>query len=148
MRFLPYHPTLGRLAKAERRHDPQMPRTDVAVRFKALYPEELVERYRDGERDFTGINLLREELERIFRVRGRLPTPEDWQSEAYETPRWFMRGFTAAVNPLWADYRQFEPQFEWDYYGSFIPIELDDIPTKDLSNLDLSGINLRGAYLY
>lgn len=34
--------------------------------YKALYPEELVERYKKGERDFRGINLFRAELEKIF----------------------------------------------------------------------------------
>ncbi len=34
--------------------------------YKALYPEELVERYKKGERDFRRINLFRAELEKIF----------------------------------------------------------------------------------
>ena len=75
----------------------------VATSFNALYPEELVERYRNGERDFVGINLLRAELERIFDVRQRLPSdPSSIVWEGYETPKWFLNGFTAAVNPLWS----------------------------------------------
>jgi hypothetical protein len=31
--------------------------------FKALYPDELVARFRAGERNFEGVNLLRAELE-------------------------------------------------------------------------------------
>ncbi len=35
----------------------------VAKRFRSLYPDELLYRYKDGERDFRRINLLRTELE-------------------------------------------------------------------------------------
>ncbi|MBI4297477.1 MAG: pentapeptide repeat-containing protein [Chloroflexi bacterium] len=127
-----------------------MQSNEVATRFKTLYPEELVERYQKGERNFEGINLLRAELEHIFEIRQQPPSsPYYWPTEARETPHWFSNGYTAAVNPLWADYRDFEREFEWDSYGTFIPVEYDDLlPPRDLRGLDLSGINLRGAYLY
>ena len=106
--------------------------------YKALYPGELVERYNNGERDFRRINLFRAELEKIFTDRfadGRyieLPAP-------YED-----------FNPLWNDYRRsFESKFEWDAWGHFIPVEFDDLlPMRDLSHVDLRGIDLSGSYLY
>lgn len=123
---------------------------EVAARYKALYPEELVERYRNGERDFIGINLLRAELEHIFRVRQRQPTSRGFpRLSTSDVPQWFANSFDVAVNPLWADYKDFDREFEWDSYGTFVPTEYDDfLPPRDLSGLDLSGINLAGAYLY
>jgi uncharacterized protein YjbI with pentapeptide repeats len=127
----------------------KMPGVDVAAKFKALYPEELVERYRKGERDFVGINLLRAELEHIFRVRHHQPVRIDFsQLGSSEVPKWYTPFFDVAVNPLWADYKDFDSEFEWDS-GIFIPTEYDDLlPPRDLTSLDLSGINLAGAYLY
>ena len=111
---------------------------EIVRSYKALYPEELVERYNNGERDFRRINLFRAELERIFTDRiadGRyieLPTPSE------------------DFNPLWTDYRwSFESDFEWDASGHFIPVEFDDLlPMRDLSRVDLRGIDLSGSYLY
>lgn len=111
---------------------------EIVRSYKALYPEELVERYNNGERDFRRINLFRAELERIFTDRiadGRyieLPTlSEDF-------------------NPLWTDYRwSLESEFEWDASGHFIPVEFDDLlPMRDLSHVDFRGIDLSGSYLY
>ena len=111
---------------------------EIVRSYNALYPEELVERYNNGERDFRQINLFRAELEKIFTDRianGRyieLPTPSE------------------DFNPLWTDfYRSFESEFEWDASGHFIPVEFDDLlPMRDLSHVDLRGIDLSGSYLY
>lgn len=123
---------------------------DIATMYKALYPGELVDRYRKGERNFLGINLLRAELEHIFRVRQRQPMSIGFpRLVTTEVPQWFANSFDVAVNPLWADYEDFDREFEWDSYGTFVPTEYDDLlPPRDLSGLDLSGINLDGAYLY
>lgn len=106
--------------------------------YKALYPEELIARYKKGERDFRGINLFRAELEEIFadRFAGGQNVELPCASEEF--------------NPLWNDYwRGFEREFEWDAWGHFIPSEFDDIlPLRDLSNADLRGIDLSGSYLY
>ena len=91
--------------------------------YKALYPEELVERYEKGQRDFRGINLFRAELEQIITQRfaqGQHITPPDASKD---------------FNPLWEDYRSCswdDNNFEWDSYGYFIPEEFDDIlPIRD-----------------
>lgn len=106
--------------------------------YKALYPEELVERYKKGERDFRGINLFRDELERIISERFAA-------GRHVELPTAFQD-----FNPLWSDYRLgFEREFEWDAWGNFIPTEFDDLlPMRDLSGVDLSGVDLSGSYLY
>ena len=59
--------------------------------YKALYPEELVERYRKGERDFRGINLFRDELEKIFADRLAAGRNIELPSASEE------------FNPLWND---------------------------------------------
>ena len=111
---------------------------EIIKPYKALYPEELMERYRLGERNFEGINLLRAELEYILNSRcseGRsVPFPPE----------------PSVVNPLWADYKySFDREFEWDSFGRFVPTEYDDLlPPRDLTGVALSGINLAGAYLY
>ena len=112
--------------------------------FKALYPDELVARFRAGERDFEGINLLRAELESIL---GPTVVPFDsWYLPASLSSGEMARG---PACPLWADRWDVEPRFEWDRYGRFCPVELDDLPeTKDLAGVDLRGINLSSAYLY
>lgn len=127
-----------------------MSSVDIATMYKALYPEELIDRYHKGERNFVGINLLRRELEHIFQVRQRQPLNISFpQLATTGVPKWYTPFFDATVNPLWADYKDFDREFEWDSYGIFIPIEYDDLlPPRDLSGLDLSGINLDGAYLY
>jgi uncharacterized protein YjbI with pentapeptide repeats len=106
--------------------------------FNALYPEELLERYNAGERDFPRINLLRAELERILG-----PTTNTTLGEA----EWTRAG---GFNPLWDDFHNpLNRRFEWDDYGAFVPIECDDIlPDRDLSKANLTGINLEGSYLY
>lgn len=111
---------------------------EVAKAYKALYPEELLERYNAGERNFQGINLLRAELEHIVEP-GSLHLwidPMQPESEAY--------------SPLWADFRNpVDRRFEWDFWGRFIPIEYDDLlPPRDLAGVNLSGVDLTGAYLY
>ncbi len=106
--------------------------------YKALYPEELVERYKKGERDFRGINLFRAELENIFSDRFAAGHFVELPSASEE------------FNPLWNDSRlSFESEFEWDAGGHFIPVEFDDIlPIRDLSGVDLREIDLSGSYLY
>lgn len=106
--------------------------------YKALYPEELVERYKKGERDFRGINLFRAELEKIVADRFAAGRQVELPAASVE------------FNPLWNDYRwSFESEFEWDLWGHFIPEEFDDIlPIRDLSYVDLRGIDLSGSYLY
>ena len=123
---------------------------DIATRYNALYPEELVDRYHKGERNFVGINLLRRELEYIFQVRQRRSLSISFaQLTTTEVPKWYTPFFDVAVNRLWADYKDYDREFEWDSYGTFIPTEYDDLlPPRDLAGLDLSGINLAGAYLY
>lgn len=110
---------------------------DLIHFYKALYPEELVERYKKGERDFRGINLFRAELEKIFADRIAA-------GQYIELPS------ASEFNPLWMDYRGvIEREFEWDWSGHFIPDEFDDIlPMRDLSHIDLSGIDLSWSYLY
>lgn len=87
--------------------------------FKALYPDELVTRYRAGERDFKGINLLRAELETIV---GPTVVPFDsW----YFPPSATSGGTTNTRScPLWADRFDVEGRFEWDLGGRFCPAEL------------------------
>ena len=112
--------------------------------FKALYPEELVSRYRSGERDFEGINLLRAELETIV---GPTVVPFD----TWYVPPSPSFGETARgpFCPLWADHADVERRFEWDLSGRFCPSELGGLPeTKILTGADLRGINLSYAYLY
>ena len=112
----------------------------VVRAYNALYPEELIERYKEGQRDFRGINLFRAELEQIATQRfaeGHVVVLPDVSTE---------------FNPLWDDYRSINwdgNNFYWDDYGYFTPEELDDIPPmRDLSNADLEGIDLSGSYLY
>jgi uncharacterized protein YjbI with pentapeptide repeats len=106
--------------------------------LSALSPEELRSRYAAGERNFPRINLLRTELEKILGLEVQLDLIEP------------MYTWLRHYNPLWADFHHtFEQRFEWDSYGSFIPIELDDMPsTRDLSGVDFKEINLEGSYLY
>ena len=105
--------------------------------YKALYPEELVERYNKGERNFRGINLFRDELEKIL-------------ADRFAAGRYVeLPASSEDFNPLWNDSRSFESEFEWDGWGHFIPTEFDDIlPMRDLSHADLRGIDLSGSYLY
>jgi uncharacterized protein YjbI with pentapeptide repeats len=108
--------------------------------YNALYPEELIERYKRGERDFRGINLFRAELEQIIAKRFAM-------GQHIELPH-----ASEDFNPLWEDYRSYnfdDAKFDWDSDGYFIPEEFEDIlPMRDLSNADLEGINLSGSYLY
>ena len=140
----------------------------AASSWNALTPEELVEKYAGGERTFVGINLLKAEIEYILQARPSrreyaplvYPTEistepdeddddyyyNDWAEPA--EPLWFYRNFDSAVNPLWADYRNYDPEFQW--FGSlrFYDEEYEEIPTKLLTGIDFREINLRGAYLY
>lgn len=106
--------------------------------FNALYLNELLERYRGGERDFARTNLLREELEHIL---GPIVN-----TLLFEPVYAWLR----KVNPLWTDFHNpIDRRFEWDTYGAFIPIEYDGLlPDRDVSGVDLSDINLEGSYLY
>jgi len=114
---------------------------DTAKVFNALYPEELLERYNSGERNFAKINLLRRELESIL-------------GETVETSR-VDRGIRLEnFNELWSDFKS-PPDymfrikgFEWNSSGTFFSEELDDIPERDFSNVNLSNIDLKGSYLY
>ncbi len=112
--------------------------------FKALYPDELVARYRAGERDFQGINLLRAELEAIL---GPTVIPFDtWYVPPSPSVEETTRG---PFCPLWADHFDVEPRFEWDVSGRFCPSALGDLPeTKILTGVDLRGIDVSYAYLY
>ena len=115
----------------------------VAKAYKALYPEELIERYDAGERDFEGVNLLRIELEQILgpRLNGELELIALGRNEAGGLDPYFF--------DLWTDFcKPIEQRFEWDSYGRFIPSQLKELGLKDLGGADLSGINLAGAYLY
>lgn len=141
----------------------------IASTWKALTPTELLQRYATGERDFVGINLLRTEIEYILQVRPsrkeneiivpsvREPEEEpDYSPYGYPLnpgpPVWFHGNFDTAVNPLWADYRSYNSEFQWfdsvRFYDEAYEDGQDDIPTKSLSGVDLQGINLTGAYLY
>jgi uncharacterized protein YjbI with pentapeptide repeats len=112
--------------------------------FNALYPEELLERYNAGERNFAKINLLRRELESIL--------GETVDTALIEPGYKRLENF----NELWSDFYNPVPsflpgsrRFEWDSYGRFIPKELDDLVSeRDLSNVNLSNIALKGSYLY
>ena len=139
----------------------------VALKWKALTSGELLERYSNGEREFVGINLLRTEIEHILQARpsriefpalpavpftlgdgeeaGDEPYYYDWDTGP---PVWFHRNFDASVNPLWADYRSYDPEFQWFGSERFYDEEYEDIPTKSLSGCDLQKIDLTGAYLY
>jgi len=138
----------------------------VATVWKALTPSELLERYGNGERDFAGVNLLRAEIEYILQARPSriefpaLPTvpislgdEEEVGSDPYYDwdpgpPVWFHRNFDVWVNPVWADYRSYDPEFQWFGSERFYDEEYEDIPTKLLSGCDLQEIDLTGAYLY
>ena len=115
-----------------------MPIESTAKVFNALYPEELLEGYKAGERNFAKINLLREELEHILG-----PTASTDLVEPMYT--WLDK-----CNPLWADFHNpIDRRFEWDAYGAFIPVEYDDLlPDRNLSGANLSNVNLEGSYLY
>lgn len=115
----------------------------TAKYYNALYPEEILKRYSAGERTFVNINLLRKELESIM-------------GETIETAI-VAPGYVSekSSNPLWLDFLNLVPsdlpgsqQFDWDRYGRFGHEGLDEIPEKDLSNTNLSNINLAGSYLY
>jgi hypothetical protein len=107
----------------------------IADQFRALYPDELVKRYGQGERDFERINVLRTELEEIGRRRRRQLDVSPKMAERH--------------NPLWADFRSpVDREFEWDAYGHCIPVEYDDLPMRDLRGAHLVEANLEGSYLY
>ena len=109
----------------------------VAAKFNALYPEQLVAQYQAGRRDFRAINLLRSELESIEARRkyALLTEPTEWLSQP--------------INPRWAEFRYgAEWNFEWDSYGRFVPVELEEIPARNLRNVDLSAADFRGSYIY
>lgn len=116
--------------------------------LRALYPDELVERYAAGERDFHGINLLRAELEGLASEIGPYPgLPQPGVPFGY---------WGHQVSPLWVDRRTWQPIFHWegDEFECLLEEsweEQEDWPevaVKDLSGGDLSDINLQGAYLY
>lgn len=110
-------------------------KTTVADEFRALTPAEFLSRYAEGERDFRRINLLRAELELIAAGRRAPPRASANLAERH--------------NPLWADYRNvIDREFEWDAFGHFIPIELDELPPRDLASAVLSDARLDGSYLY
>ena len=114
-----------------------MPIEKTSTLFNALYPEELLERYSAGERNFLRSNLFRKELEHILGV----TTDTSIITPAYT---WLEK-----FNLLWADFHDpIHRRFEWDTYGAFIPIEYDDLLDTNLSGLDLSEINFQGSYLY
>jgi len=115
-----------------------MPIEKTATVFNALYPEELLERYSSGERNFLRINLFRQELEHILGS----TTDTDIITPSYT---WLEK-----FNLLWSDFHNpIHQRFEWDSYGAFIPTEYDDLlDTNNLSSANLSGINFEGSYLY
>lgn len=117
--------------------------------LRALYPDELLERYAAGERDFHGINLLRAELEGLASEIG----PHHWLPQ----PGVPFGYWGSQVSPLWVDRRTpWEPIFHWD--GDEFECLLEEsweeqedwpeVAVKNLGGADLSDINLQGAYLY
>jgi uncharacterized protein YjbI with pentapeptide repeats len=118
--------------------------------LRALYPEELLEGYASGERDFRGVNLLRAAIE---------PLAETIERWSYDPPQPGVPSgyWRQTVSPLWVDrQRVWEPLFHWEDDG-FQPLleatweEQEDWPEieqTDLSGQNLSGLNLQGAYLY
>lgn len=127
-------------------------RATVVQDFRALYPDELLERYAAGERDFHGINLLRSELEAL--ASDINPTSYSIDPPSSGVPFGYWRN---QVSPLWVDRRKtWEPVFHWegDEFECLVEEsweEQEDRPEvtmKDLSGADLSDINLQGAYLY
>ncbi len=114
-----------------------MPTEETAKVLNALYAEELLERYKLGERNFERINLLRKELESILGATT--------DTDLIQSPHTLLDKF----NPLWMDCRNFVyRRVEWASYGRFIPKEYGDILPRELGGVNLSGINLEGSYLY
>jgi uncharacterized protein YjbI with pentapeptide repeats len=121
----------------------------LVVGLRALYPDELLQRYAAGERDFHGINLLRAEIEGLAsEIDARHELPEAGVPFGY---------WGHQVSPLWVDRRMlWEPLFHWE--GDEFQCLLEDsweehaewpeVAVKDLRGADLSDINLQGAYLY
>lgn len=106
----------------------------VADQLRALNPEDLSAAYKRGRRRFRAINLLRRELEANYGDSRRFDS-----AEHPDATKW---------NPLWLDYQGLR-DCSWDQSGRCLFEERDDLPdARNLSNLDLHGIDLQGSYLY
>jgi uncharacterized protein YjbI with pentapeptide repeats len=126
--------------------------------FRCLSPEEFVAAYAGGRRDFRGINLLREYLEALAQgidAREYRP-PTDHPRFGY---------WRESVSPLWVDRMRWQPPaelydgspvFHWES-DAFEPLlerdwenqeEYPEVEVVDLEGVDLSEINLQGAYLH
>jgi uncharacterized protein YjbI with pentapeptide repeats len=118
--------------------------------FRALYPEELLERYAAGERDFSGINLHRREIEAVAE---RIPYHYFMQPDGEFETRGGLYPWHFRLSTLWRDrLAGYDTAFYWwgDEFSGQVA-ELDDeveIPTANFEGQDLSRINLQGAYIY
>lgn len=110
-----------------------MKHSELLDALRSWDPAELLEQFAGGVRDFSRINLLRPELAEM------LDTTHRYVDECvYPDSR---------HNPLWGDYKMRPGTFDWDSYGRFL-IPEDAPPPRNLTSMDLVGINLAGSYLY
>ena len=116
--------------------------------FRAITGEELCARFARGERQFTGVNLLRAEIERLA------PTLAAWECEV--PPPANFGYWRNDVSPLWLDRRRWGRTFHWfgDAFECVLEREWEqteewpEVPLCNLDGANLSGVNLRGSYLY
>lgn len=101
---------------------------DVAAKMRAFTPEDLLEMYKRGRRNFEASNLLRAEIEATIQEERSLDCLDHPDRNRY--------------NPLWLDYKSSfgESDFEWDRHGHCLDI-CDDLPdARDLRRADLSSL--------
>ena len=108
---------------------------DVAKKFRAFSPEEILAGYKSGKRDFSRANLLRHEIETTVQA--------EQYFDCLDHPD------TACYNALWIDFlNRVERDFDWDMHGRCVSLHPDLPDVRDLRNAALAGINLSGSYLY
>lgn len=108
----------------------------IASELRAWTPDHLLTAYEGGRRDFRAVNLLRDELEAVYAKSGT-------------TFRYSDHPDFELCNPLWLDRTGSRDDFAWDSYGRCLFDEYQDLPEpRDLKGRNLTGIDLRGSYLY
>jgi uncharacterized protein YjbI with pentapeptide repeats len=105
---------------------------EILDALRATTPKDLLREYQAGQRDFSGVNLLRTEL-RPAVTPG--PPPDCVES-------------AGARSPLWED-RCVWRHFDWDSYGRCASADFGDSwPEPVLAGSVLSHITLAGSYMW